>query len=497
MVDTPSDTAATKPSSTTPSSGLQKPGDVIIDQIYLNSVAGTSIDLKPFFIELHVFEDIFSPTLHGSIIIRDSINLVGTVPIVGDEILTFSVRTPFQETPAEDDFFNKIHKSFSIYAIKDRKLNNDREQYYQLFFCSVEASVDNAVRLSQKFNGTTDEIADTIFTEHLSIPRILTRKDSLAEDPDGKNKTPLFISDVPHRSLITFVAPMWSPIRCLNWLAARSIGAKRESPTVLFYETTKAFYFTSIEDLIVSQIEQDAVFCDYIYHPNLQDLQTGSALSRGYSTVEAMKFMTNLDIIQGQDLGHFASTVHSFDMVKKEYTPYVYDHGFNFNKTTHLGDYKLSLDKANLGKLSVDTEKKYNMIFPINVLRSADNKSFMATVNPGVLDSTEDSIDLHPETFIPQRNSSLMDLTTMRLQLTVPGRTDIEVGKLIRFYYPSVADKSEKDSESFVWDILISGLYMITSIHHQITTLQHKMHIEIAKDSYSIPLYDVEEDTGQ
>lgn len=495
MVDTPADSAATKPNNAPSSSGLQKPGDVVIEQIFLNSVAGASIDLKPFFIELHVFEDIFSPTLHGSIIIRDSINLVGTLPIIGDEILTINVRTPYQETPAEDDFFNKIHKSFSVYAVKDRKLNNDREQYYQLFFCSLEASVDNTTRISQKFNGTTDEIADTIFTDFLSLPRIMTKKDSLVRDEAGSNNTPLFIGDTPHRSLITFVSPMWSPIRCMNWLAKRSIGAKRESPTVLFYETTKAFYFTSIEDLIATQIEQDAIFSDYVYHPNLQDQQTGSALSRGYSTVESVKFLTNLDVLAGQDLGHFASTVHAFDMVKKEYTPYTYDHGFNFNKTIHLGDYKISLDAQNsTNKLSVDETKKYNMIYPINILRSADSKSFMATVNPGVLDSTEDSIDLHPETFVPQRNSSLLDFMTMRMQITVPGRTDIEVGKLVKFYYPSVGEKAEKDSESFVWDILISGLYMITSIHHQITTLQHKMHIEIAKDSYSIPLYDVEEE---
>jgi hypothetical protein len=82
----------------------------------------------------------------------------------------------------------------------------------------------------------------------------------------------------------------------------------------------------------------------------------------------------------------------------------------------------------------------------------------------------------------------------MRLQLTVPGRTDIEVGRLIRFFYPSVGEKNVKDdSEAGIWDILISGIYMVTAIHHQITPFRHTMFIEIAKDSYAQPLYDVDD----
>ena len=491
MVDTPTDKAASN-NKDLASGGLQKPGDVIIDEIFINTVTGVALDLKPFFVELNLYEDIFSPTLHGNVVIRDATNLIGRTPILGDEILTINVRTPFQEVPAQDDFFNKIHKSFAVYAIKDRKLNNDREQYYQLFFCSVEASADNILRVCEKFTGTTDELADKIFSDYLSLPRIVTTKDPASFQEKSEKNTPLFISDTPHQSYITFVPPMWSPIHCMNWLAKRSLGANLKSPTFLFFESTKAFYFTSIESLIVSQLEANDIFADYVYHPNLDNLQTTSALSKGYSTVEAIQFLTNLDILQSQDLGHFASTVFSFDMVKKEYTAYTYDHGFNFNEINHMEDYKISKDS----KFSLDKDKKYNMLFPINVMRSGEGKMFVSTVNPGVLDSTEDSVDLHPETFVSQRTSSLLDLTTMRIQLTVPGRTDIEIGKLIKFYYPSVGEKPENTAEPFIWDLLISGLYMITAIHHQITPLSHKMFVEIAKDSYPFPLYDVTEDAG-
>lgn len=485
--------------------GLQKPGDVIINQLLLNTASSdVSLDLKPYMMEFHLYEDIFSPTLQGSVIIRDAVNLIGKLPIIGDEVLTVDIQTPWGDMGGYNksnlgsyDPINKIQKSFSVYAVKDRKLNNDREQYYQLFFCSIEASTDNIIRLSQKFEGTTDEIVSKIFEENISTPRLFTNK-NVIEKPD--EKTELFIADTPHESTITFVPPMWSPIQCINWLAKRCIGAEYKTPTFMFFETTKGFYLSSIEELVTYQLENNQIYSDYVYHPNLSELPKVSSLSKGFATIEAIKFLNNLDIIQSQDLGHFASTVYKFDMIKKEYTAYTYDHGFNFNgteekPTRHMESYKFVGKSDGSGSYVYDETKKYNMIFPINVLRSGDGKAFVSTINPGVLDSTEDSVDLHPEKFVAQRNSSLMDISTMRLQITVPGRTDIEVGRLIRFFYPSVGEKNVKDdSEAGIWDILISGIYMITAIHHVVTPLRHTMHMEIAKDSYAQPLYDIEED---
>ena len=509
MAETPPTPSAeqTTQRSNTLDTGMNKPGDVIINQLLLNTISSdTPLDLKPFLMEFHLYEDIFSPTLSGSVIIRDSLNLIGKLPIVGDEVLTVDIQTPWGELGGYDannigkfDPINKIQKSFSVYAIKDRKLNNDREQYYQLFFCSLEASTDNVVKLCQKYEGTTDEIAAKIFEDNMQSLRIFTNKQVFENFSEGA-KTEFFIADTPHESMITFVAPMWTPIQCLNWLAKRSIGSKFKSPTFMFFETTKAFYFASIESLVGRQLENNDIYSSFVYNTNLDNLSTVSALTKGFQTVEALQFLTNLDVIQGQDLGHFASTVHSFDMVKKDYKTYYYDHGFNYKKYTHMED---GTYDAATGVYSMpaptdtpDNKKPYKMIFPINVLRSSDNKPFVATVNPGVLDSTEDSIDLRPEDFIAQRNSALMDITTLRLQITVPGRTDAEVGRLIKLFYPSVGEKTQDSSEAVVWDKFLTGIYMITAIHHQITPLRHTMYMEISKDSYAQPIYDVEETGG-
>ena len=469
-----------------PKKQLTKAGDVRVNSLKISRTSdGAVLDLLPFMVEINIYEDIFTPALYGNVAIRDTRNLIGQFPIVGDEVIYMDIETPGL-SKAEDgshDPLNKIEKAFSVYAVKNRAVYDDKEQQYVLHFCSLEAVYDNITKISKKYTGTTDEIIYNIWEEYLRLPRYF--KENIAEnEKDDANKNVLLIGDTPHKSKLSFVSPMWSPIECINWLAKRSIGTRRDkSPTFLFYETTKGYYCVSLEDLIANQLESEMVFSEYFFNTNnyKNDLQSD------YSNVENIKFKTNLDIIQSQDLGHFTSSLFTFDLIKKQDALYYYDHSFGFKDTVHMEAYKK--DGTSIVK---DEEKTYNMLFPFNVVRSANTKPILATLNPGVLDSTEDSIDLHPDQYISQRLSKLMDINTLKLEITVPGRTDMEVGRIIRFWYPSVGQQA--GPQELVFDVFISGLYMITAIHHQITQFRHTVTMEIAKDSYANPIVQLELD---
>ena len=460
---------------------LQQPGDVRVNKLLLfRTVDGTLLDLMPFMVEINIYEDIFTPALYGNIVIRDTRNIVGQFPIVGDEVVFLDIETPgLSSTSTKHDPINKIEKAFAVYAVKNRMVFEDKEQHYILHFCSLEAVYDNTTKISKKYSGTTDDIIYQIWEENLRLPRYFT--ENLAENnTDQDHKNTLVIGDTPHQSKISFVSPMWSPIECINWLTKRSIGNKRKSPSFLFYETTKGYYCASLEDLIATQLESDEIISEYFFNTHIQERN----LKKDFSNVEDVKFKTNLDIMQSQDLGHFTSSIYTYDLIKKEDALYYYDHSFGFKDYVHMESYK----KEGNSVVNDDT-KTYNMLFPFNVLRSANTKPILATLNPGVLDSTEDSIDLHPDTFVSQRLSSLMDINTLKLDITVPGRTDMEVGRLIRFWYPSVGQQSAP--EEIKYDVFISGIFMVTAIHHQITQFRHTMTMEIAKDSYANPILDV------
>lgn len=454
---------------------IRQPGDVqIISANITRTDDGQSLNLLPYIIEINIYEDIFSSSLYGNISIRDAVNIIGTLPIVGDETLSLSIETPGLSKQHYDPM-NRIQKTFAVYAVKNRILDEHKEQVYVIHFCSIEAMIDNITKVCKKFEGTTDEIAAEIWEEYLSVPRFFNGEGNSREEV----KSSFTIADAPHDSKISFVPPMWSPMECLNWLAKRSIGKNYKTPTFLVFETTKQFYMTSKEALVNAQLENRTYFSDYVVTQPIQPRNSVDSVSLDYSLVENFEFLTNLDLLQSQNLGHFASSLYTLNLVEKQDALYYYDHSFGFKDSKHM---------ENPAKAE---DQNFNMLFPFNVARSADSKPILATINPGVLDSTEDSVDLHPDTFISQRISNLMDISTLRMKIVVPGRTDAEVGRLIRFHFPSVGNRNtDSGNPETIWDPLVSGTYMITAIHHHITKIRHTMTLEIAKDSYATPILD-------
>ena len=456
---------------------LVSAGDVIIRQVFIAGVS-KQMDITNFVIEINLYEDLFGNALHGDLILRDTVNLISMIPIVGNETVTIEVLTPGQAGEGINPLA-KIQKSFVVYGVKNRMLSNeDKEQLYSVKFMSLEAASDNITFISEKIEGRTDELVQKIYEERIAQPRYFT--DTMV--PGEAQKTALVIGDTPHESSVSFVPAFWTPFQCLNYIASRSIGATSKSPTFLFFETLHAFYFTSLENLITAQMEASSFGGSYIYMGKTYGARnTFDALVASYGKVEKMKFLTQLDMLQGQDTGHYTSMLYTFDMVKKEVTQTIYDHGIEADSYAHLEDYS----KDSSGKYTKNEERsKLNTIFPPNIMRSANSKMFIRTIHPGVTDNSDEKLmNLHPEMFVSNRNSLFMDVNTLKLSLQVPGRTDLHVGKIIEFKYPSVKSKTEETTTENFYDKYISGFYIITAIHHQITKLRHTINMEVAKDS--------------
>jgi murein DD-endopeptidase MepM/ murein hydrolase activator NlpD len=462
------------------SKSLSNPGDVTFKTVEIQSVNGDVLDIKSFVVELNIYEDIFSNALQGVLMVVDSKELISGLPLVGDELLNLWIQTP----TFGDGYEDSIKKTFSIYSIKNRMLNADREQMYSLYFCSMEAVSDNVTQVSKKYEGTTDEIADKLYTEFLKQKRCFG-------GIDNKDETPMIIADTPHEGKIAFVANMWSPFRCLNYVAQRSIGAKQKGPSFLFYETKMGFYFTSIDNLIKSQLDLSSIYAEYVFLPKpvdptieLKDDETlhtvKPGLDKGFSTVSDIRFSEQVDILKSQDNGRFASTTTVFDIMIKEATNRPHDYSYSYPDIIHMENYRVEN-----GTAVFDEKAKDNMTYPANVTRSALSKRFFRPVHRKVLTTTDDELlDYAPDKWLGMRQSVLEDISGLRMHITVPGRTDAEVGKIINFKYPKVGDGADKSDPKNQWDPFISGVWMITAIHHKISPVAHNMILEIAKDSF-------------
>ena len=76
--------------------GIQFAGDYNIKEIKLFTSSGNVIDLSEAVITMNIYEDIFSPSITGTLGIVDTNAIIMNAPITGQDYLSFKITTPGQ-----------------------------------------------------------------------------------------------------------------------------------------------------------------------------------------------------------------------------------------------------------------------------------------------------------------------------------------------------------------------------------------------------------------
>ena len=443
---------------------ISKPGDVVIDELYITK-NDENMNIKNFSPRFVLYEDMFNNFLSGELTITDAGELVRILNFNGAEYLTISFRTPQSKT--------NIKKSFAIYALKDRFLSStNREETYVLLFTSIENLTNNVTHISKKFSGRTDNLIKNVFETYLKIPRIV----------DGNKMsgvTSLVLPDTPHRTNTTFISTYWSPVRIMSWLASRSIGKEYKAPNMLFFETNKLFVFSSIENLITTQLKQKEILTAYVYSPTgkmaFDTTKTTYGLPdiiRQYSLVKNIAPFTYFDVLQGQHNGFYGNFLYTHDILLKECRQFSYNHFEGYQDYYFMEDYKASGDQITQSK------EKNTRTFSGSTISSNRN---IVHFKPKQYKMFPEQIDPQYQTWVPQRTSLLMQMSNFKLHITVSGRSDLEVGRLIYFVYPQA---HSGDDAEFKADQKLTGIYMITAIKHIVSPAGYDCILEITKDSF-------------
>ena len=444
---------------------LIKPGDVTIDELSIVAHDGTEYSLQSegMLAEINIYEDIWNKFMTGDIVIKDAADFVANAPIMGGEIINLKIRTnTFEDTPDAI-----IGKSFQVYAIKNRSLNNDREQVYVLNFCSVEMISDQNLNIHKRYKGNTEEIIQDIWDHFIIEARHPLEKDS----PTG-----IVIGDTPHASNINFIANGWTPIQTLDYMSKYIRGNKYIGADFIFYESNKRQWFTSLQERIASG--KEAPFEEYIFSPGGTKVEarssgenfTGLQLPVGWCKIESMKIPRTIDILDGQDSGQYAQSVRAYDIFTKERVEMDIDVRRDFEKFVHTGDGVPVPEGIKRNPQSMTTLK---------LLNSVNNLTQTAGI-PGSKSGNSDNENIIGATLYRDNYfSSFKDYT---FEIDVPGRTDIEVGMMIYIQYPSPKTKTEDLTFDDIYDKQLSGKYLITAIRHKIDNVAHVMKMEIVRN---------------
>ena len=442
--------------------GLQRAGEVRIEQLKLINSANEIIDLTEFIVELNIFEDLFKNYLHCNLVLTDSRNLIDRFNIHGEEFLNVKLRTPsFPDSEV-------IQKTFRVFKLSDRTIVRDTNtQNFVLHFISLELFLDINLPLFAPFEGTVTNVAGAIFSDFIASSRNFDISESGREINENPEPTKLIVINEASNK-VKFISPGWSPLKCINWLASKAIPKDGTAKNYIFFESNKNFYFGTLENLFRDAHENKNYLGRYLISAsNVREAKSSQNVNREMFLAKNVEMIETTDYIKNYTNGYLGSRLIYLDVFNKEYELIDYDHTKGYEKQYH------SSGKGTEAKpvFNKDTFKNF-----------ATNISFYPK-NPKLFNDYQDNISEKMGEIHGNRLSSLLELTNIKMNMTVPGRTDAEVGRIIYFEYPSMGAKDGSDTGSSAQDKLYSGFYLITAIHHKVNKFEHTMTMEVIKDS--------------
>jgi len=229
---------------------------------------------------------------------------------------------------------------------------------------------------------------------------------------------------------IKFICPGWSPFKCINWMASKCTSAN----DILFFQSNQNFYIKSISKLL----EENKNIGEY--NLSIVNVEDKNKTSARFNTTEYVDMISVIDYAKNYTSGYMANKVYIANVYNKKFDEAVF-------------------------------------INPKAKIEPPGNPDVIRNFYPN-----NGQIDWNPNS-IGNRKLGLFGLNNLKLNLNVPGRTDVEIGQTINFKHPKLGPRDETDKD--FTDKLYSGNYLITAINHKITKstiIEHRMIMEITKD---------------
>jgi hypothetical protein len=450
---------------------IRYPTDYQLSDINLISpMQGGKIPLMGLLVELNLFEDIYSSSITGQIVLSDALGIVSNFLMNGSEFVELTLRK------FNDDEL-PIKRNFRVYKIADRVMGDSTNyEIYTLNICSEEFLISEQYRISKSFKGQKiSDIVTSIMVDYLKVGL--------------KNTKQIYIE--PTTGLYDFILPNKKIFETVNWLATYAQpDSKNPGADFVFYENSLGYFFNSLQTLY----KQDP-WQTFKYDPkNISTKGISNDLQEQITNVMSFEVLNFFDVLGGITDGTFNNRVISIDPVtrKKTVTDFNYNDFFarseSLNKAALINNYK-----DRVGKKMYEAPPKDLQAGTLRLVTSNSQQKKNAWVS-----QKPDAVanDIFIEKYMPNRVSQLGQINYTRLKITVPGSPQLMVGKTINFMTFGISpDSFSRPDESTERkpDPLYSGKYLITAVRHVVKKDNTYITVmEICSDSGSVayPTFD-------
>jgi len=429
---------------------VQYAGQYNLRECNLLSSTGVTARLDSNVIEINLYENIFTQSIVGSLIVADQNNLIANMPIVGQEFVSLKLETPSVGTI---DYTDNV---FCVQKISARKGFSVGSEVYEINLISPEALRNNRTRVSKSFNGTDSEIV----TKILKDEKFINTKKQIHVDETNRIRK--------------YVAPNTRPNDFINYLTREATSKNYNgSPHYLFYENIRGFNFRVLDSLY-----DQPTMGDFVAAENIAFDKQSMDIKKDYRRVMKHSIVTSNDTLLTTRGGMLGSKLIKYNIFHKNYTENTFNYFDNFKDHSRIDENPI------YNQVEIDEQG--------NTL--GDFSDARIHLHPSSNDGTNDTqfydsdtgysySDNHAEEWILSRRSKMMELGSggLQVQLKVHGYCNLAVGEKINLSLPisGIDHKNVKDDEFY------KGEFLVTQLRHTFSQddRRHTMLMNVVKDS--------------
>jgi hypothetical protein len=334
--------------------------------------------------------------------------------------------------------------------MSDREQTANRNVTFTIHFTTFEAVRDLNSKISRGYSGKVGDLV----RQQLTDPKHL------------QSNKDLFIGATKNN--MTYVSNYWTPFQNINFLASRAISETNSAANFMFFENHKGYVFEALDNLVVTP-----PLCQYSYDErNRMPRKDGGSVRTPYNDlqqIESYEIVEPFNYMNKIQMGGIRSKAIFHDITTKRYETKSFDYDVRFDQHNHLNQFRM---------------KTKGM--------PARNTSRIELVNRAYDTFLNMRTDRAKEWYM-QRLMQLSEIFSSRLNMEVPGRSDMVVGCVVDVILYKMTPSDPKKKETNMLDNVFSGRYLVSKVRHNIkrTDNRHTMYLELVKDSYSKNVFDV------
>ena len=455
-------------------------GEFVVEAFTLINQYNESLEITNMVMGFKLYESIFNKFVTGEVSIADGLNLPKNFRLTGQEYIRISIKQKEGNDEEAEEAFS-IDKTFRIYKLDNIIRVDEITQSYVLRICDPRMFYARKKKISQTLRGRYDQILQNAL---IDVGKFKVEEFDAWEQTKPDNKQ--------------LICPNWSVAQLTDYIVNNSqVGESHAFKNdMFFYQTLNGgFRFQSFDSMCTQEFP--IPFSNIPRNTSQTEDENLNAPLGLNSAILVYKKPQMFDTLQGTVGGAYASTLKVYDPIRKLEEENIYDLESSMKKGNHVsglpmlyvddlervltaGEVTEMTTSPEVSETDVDIQPTQEfggvIINDYHNQHSFDNATSLS--DPEVFESRKlnDSGGL-------ERRALLDILQQHRIQVTIPLRTDLSVGMIIKFVMTTPETMGEGDKADKVND----DRYLITDLAVEGDTVSKTgtCILECVKESYA------------